>query len=996
MSADHQRAPVPAGSDAPAPGADDAWALSRTTAPPHEAGWLSEGSLFALADGVLGVRGGIEEMQPSGGGVYLGRVYDSTPIQYHERFSGFPSSSDTRLPMANGAVIEIRLGDGKLGDGRILGFSRRLDLRTGELVRSTRWLAPNGATVDVRARRVVFGGGVLALRLEVHSVDYSGPVSFTSRLAPGGAGASQAGDPRHGVGAGHGLETTDVGTEQGEAWLLQHGRHSGVGGAVAQAHSVHQLHLQNAMLEAGGAATTFTGELGPGRHAALEKTAVYIPFEAAGEAEALQQARVLANLHARGGYGRSAETAAQELAPFWSTADIQVPGDPDLSRAMRFNLMHLRRSAPADGRTGLAAKGLTGEGYQGHAFWDTEAFALPVLALTAPELARSNLAFRVSRLDRARAHARELNHRSGALYPWRTIAGDEGSSYFPGGSAQYHINAAIAYAVRLYDQATGDDTFVLGEAAPMVFETARLWLDVGFHDPHHGGAFRICEVTGPDEYTVLVDDDHYTHRMAQLHIRYALELAQRAPGAACAPDAEERARWAAAADRMYLPLDPRLGVHPQDTTFLGKPEWPFQADGQERPLLLHYHPLTLYRHQVIKQASVVLAHAMTEDGSRAQQRRDFDYYESRTTHDSTLSASSHSIVAAYIGRTSDAYHFLRECVFVDLHNLHGNVAHGLHMASMAGGWQALAWGFAGLSIRDGGLAFVPRSTAELPDFAFGLLWRGAKLRVEVGSASCRYSLASDGNALTFAHDGLPITLHPGESVDRPTPRFGKAPTGPVRALVFDLDGVLTDTARSHYVAWKAVADELGIAFDEASNEELKGIDRLGSLDLILTRGDRSFDAAERLALAERKNAHYQQLIADFTPADVPPGAREALERARAAGLPMALASASRNAPALLKRLGIAHFFDAVVDPASVSRGKPDPAIFLEAAHELGVDPTACLGIEDSRAGIAAIKAAGMTALGVGDPAVLTEADRVVADLSAVDWSDPIGFGKAAE
>ena len=210
---------------------------------------------------------------------------------------------------------------------------------------------------------------------------------------------------------------------------------------------------------------------------------------------------------------------------FWEVADVEFPGNPELTLAMRFNLMHLCRSAPADGLSGLAAKGLTGEGYQGHVFWDTEAFAVPVLALTAPDLARGSIAFRIATLDRARAHARQMNHRSGALYPWRTIAGDEGSGYFPAGSAQYHINAAIAYAVKCYDRASGDDAFVLGEAAPMVFETARLWMDVGFHDPDRGGAFRICAVTGPDEYSALVDDDHYTNRLAQEHLAYAVELA---------------------------------------------------------------------------------------------------------------------------------------------------------------------------------------------------------------------------------------------------------------------------------------------------------------------------------------------------------------------------------------------------------------------------------------------------------------------------------------
>jgi len=386
----------------------------------------------------------------------------------------------------------------------------------------------------------------------------------------------------------------------------------------------------------------------------------------------------------------------------------------------------------------------------------------------------------------------------------------------------------------------------------------------------------------------------------------------------------------------------------------------------------------------------VLTHAITEDGDRAQQRRDFDYYEPRTVHDSSLSASPHAIVAARIGRASEAYRFLRESVFVDLHNLHGNVGHGLHMASIAGGWQALVWGFAGLRIQDGALSFLPRSTPELPAYTFNLTWRGAKLRVEVDSATTRYSLDGSSEPLTLVHDGLPVPLRPGEAAERPTPQFGNAPAEGIRALLFDLDGVLTDTARAHYVSWKVLADDLGIPFDEAFNEELKGVDRQDSLDRILSRGTAIYNASEREALAERKNAHYQRLIADFTPGDLLPGAREALERARAAGLQMALVSASRNAPLLLECLGIGHFFDAVIDPARVERGKPDPAIFLLAAHELGVDPSVCLGIEDSRAGIAAIKGAGMAALGVGNPAVLDGADAVVPDLNDVDWTAPIG------
>jgi beta-phosphoglucomutase len=200
------------------------------------------------------------------------------------------------------------------------------------------------------------------------------------------------------------------------------------------------------------------------------------------------------------------------------------------------------------------------------------------------------------------------------------------------------------------------------------------------------------------------------------------------------------------------------------------------------------------------------------------------------------------------------------------------------------------------------------------------------------------------------------------------------------AVIFDLDGVLTDTAHYHFLAWKRLADSLGIAFDEAANEHLKGIDRMGSLDLILGDAATAYSIERKLALADEKNDHYRQLIATMSPADLLPGAREALQAVRGAGLKTGLASVSKNASTVLERLGITSLFDDIVDAATIARSKPDPEIFLTAAAHLAVEPARCLGVEDAIAGVRAIKAAGMTALGIGDPTVLVEADRVIAGL----------------
>lgn len=209
-------------------------------------------------------------------------------------------------------------------------------------------------------------------------------------------------------------------------------------------------------------------------------------------------------------------------------------------------------------------------------------------------------------------------------------------------------------------------------------------------------------------------------------------------------------------------------------------------------------------------------------------------------------------------------------------------------------------------------------------------------------------------------------------------------TSRFKAVIFDLDGVITDTAHYHYLAWKRLAESQGVHFDHAFNENLKGIDRMGSLDLILASSAKQYTPAEKLALADEKNLHYQELIATMSASDLLPGAVAALDTVRAAGMKIGLASVSKNAMTVLERLGITDKFDYVVDAALIAKGKPDPEIFLKAAHELGVAPADCLGVEDAVAGVASIKSAGMYALGVGQPNVLTQADVVIPSLAQFD------------
>jgi len=1000
-------------------GMTDPWTLIRRGTDP--AGFAQDESLFALANGALGVRGGLEEGDSPSQASFLSAAWERTPIEYHERFPGFAAHTDTRIPVADATRIQLRLGDVpvRLAEGEWLDFERRLDLREGCYRRFLRWRSPAGETLEIEAERIVSldEPGLLALRFRVRSVDYTGPVTLESAISTARDAAEQGDDPRIGTRLDGGLHTVDAAAEPDFAWVRQQTTHSGIRLACAQTHRAQDggLDCHFANLAQHGVVHSYTGMLTPGQAVTLEKYVAYAWTEPHGDDAddaLLARTRGILEAAAHLRYAGLLERQRQALAPLWDSADLAIDGDAATEQALRFNLFHLFQSSCRDGQGSAAAKGLTGEGYEGHYFWDAEAFILPVLATVAPELARGMLLYRHRILDRSRRHARELNHPRGALYAWRTISGDECSAYYPGGSAQYHINAAIAWAISLYVDASGDTDFLRDHGAEILFETARVWLDIGHFNARRGDAFCIHEVTGPDEYSALVDNNHYTNRMAQRHLRdaaaTALWMAGAAPveyGALCARiglGEDEVAQWRRAAEAMYLPEDPRLGVFPQDDGFLDRPRLPDHlaakpGDGKH-PLLLRLHPLTIYRHQVCKQADTLLALMLAGDGvERAAKRRNFDYYESVTVHDSTLSASTFGVIAAEVGLAAKAWRYFQDSLRVDLDDSHGNAAHGVHMAAMAGSWLGLVWGFGGFRTIDGQPALAPRLPAAWHGYRFGLRWGRAQLRVEVDASGVRYTLLR-GDTLAFRHDGREHIIHAGQTLRLPRADAipnRRAPQPALQAVIFDLDGVIADTAVVHDAAWRRLAQETGLPFDASIGERLKGVDRMGSLDILLERAGRAYSAEEKLALGERKNDYYREQIQRFGPDQLLPGARAAIAAVRAAGLKVGLASASRNAPLLLERLGVAHLFDYIVDAAHIQRSKPDPEIFLAAAAGLGVAPAACLGVEDAAAGVASIHAAGMAAVGIGQPSALAQAETVLPGLSAFRIEDFISSEEAS-
>ncbi len=488
-------------------------------------------------------------------------------------------------------------------------------------------------------------------------------------------------------------------------------------------------------------------------------------------------------------------------------------------------------------------------------------------------------------------------------------------------------------------------------------------------------------MTGPDEYTALVDNNCYTNLMAQAHLRYAARLASEL--AADAPDEYGRlagrigltegevAEWRRAADRMRIPRDAGLGIHAQDDSFLTKAVWDLAGTpAWMRPLLLHYHPLVIYRHQVLKQPDVVLAQVLL--GSRfstAEKKRNFDYYDPLTTGDSSLSPCIQSVAAAELGYADKAYAYFMRTARMDLDDVNGNVSHGVHAAAMAGSWVSLVYGFGGLRDDDGRISFAPRLPAAWNRLRFRMVLGNALLQVTLTGHTATYELLI-GDAVEIRHFGQPLRVVSGEPA-----RVDLDPH--LAAVIFDLDGVITDTAEHHFRAWQRLAAEIALPFDRELNESLKGVSRMESLEIILEHAGRTESLEDRVRLADRKNAYFRELIDAITPADLLPGIGDLLTGLRARGVKTAIASMSHNVWDVVRRLGIEPLVDLVVDPATLVKGKPDPEIFLTAAERLGVRFEDCVGVEDARAGIEAIKAARMVAVGVGQD--LPGADRLVND-----------------
>ena len=725
---------------------------------------------FALSNGYLGTRGTFVEgydfdIDTGLEGNFINGFYESEHVRYGEWNYGFPTMSQSLLNLPDCKRVEIYV-DGERFDlrrGRILSYGRTLHMNQGIVTREVEWESDSGKQVRFCSCQLVCLNrkNLMALKLSVTPLNFSGNIKFVSKLDADVENHTRKTNPLVDYGPfGRCINPDVIGSKDHRFFYQGTTRNSGLTMACAAAHKCNG----EAVYDVGelGACITYTIPVEINTNAELTKYIAYsssldMPIEKL-------ESFLMEILDAAETDGFAVLMNEQKCAmdAFWQAADIQIDGDEALQQGLRFNLFHIMQSSGRDGKTGMGAKGLSGEGYEGHYFWDTEMYVLPVFIWTNPELAKQLLLYRYHTLPQARERAKVLGHPIGALYPWRTINGEEASTYFPLGTAQYHINGDIAYAVWQYYEATTDYAFLRDYGAEMLVETARVFADVGGFAECRGGRYCICAVTGPDEYNAIVDNNLYTNLLAQENLYAALRSLEilGADADRLHITAEEKAFWKKVADNMYLPYDEKLGVYLQDDGFMMRKPYDENSIPEDKRHLLYenYHPLFVYRQRMSKQADAIYGLQLLSDRfTNEELLRNYEFYQTVTLHHSSLSTSIFGMLACRVGKVEDACRYFSESARMDLDDYHENFYAGIHAANMAGTWQSIVFGFAGLRRVKGAPEFSPILPDGWKGYAFSIRYQGSLLKVSVNVNGAVFTLENE-KPLTFCIRDRKVTL----------------------------------------------------------------------------------------------------------------------------------------------------------------------------------------------------------------------------------------------
>ncbi|MEM1282169.1 MAG: glycosyl hydrolase family 65 protein [Chlamydiota bacterium] len=735
----------------------DQWCVREDTLNPE---LLHQGeSLFAVANGYLGLRGTFEQGNPVfQNGTYINGFFEYRPIHYGEEAYGYAKSSQTILNLTDCKVIKLSINGEPLDllNQNISEYIRTLDMKQGLLTCKFIWHTTSGIDVQVITKRFVslHRKHIAAIQYSVQLLNTEAKVTLSSEMVSNESNQLNEWDPRETAHLYGQVLIPESNYCSGQSLFSSHTtKNSQLNLSCMVDHQLHtnckyrhQSHSTDALSK-----VIYDMDCKPGSTLTLTKFMAYHSGHVNQKHSLEDAANESIDSAMSAGFDLLLIEHRKHWEQYWKETDIQIEGDDRAQQGLRFSLFHIYQSVGKSGERGISAKGLTGQGYEGHYFWDTEIYVIPTLLYTQPEIAKNLLIVRHSMLQHAKEHAKTLSQK-GALFAWRTITGEPASAYFPASTAQYHINADIAYAIKQYVDVTGDRDFLINYGAEILIETARFWVDLGFYNPKKSGKFCINGVTGPDEYTAIVNNNVYTNLMARENLCYAAEILEdHEISEKMGVDREEAKKWRDAADNMYIPYDEETGLFPQDDNFLEKEPWDIASIPKNHfPLLLHYHPLVIYRRQILKQSDLLLAmFILRKYFTEEQVKTNFHYYDPLTTGDSSLSDCIQGIIASQIGEHQKVYEYFQETVEMDLQNINHNVKDGVHIASMAGSWLYVVHGFAGMRQDEGKVSFYPR----LPQG-----W--TKLTIPLTVGNCQFTMTITPNETTYTLlKGSKLTIH---------------------------------------------------------------------------------------------------------------------------------------------------------------------------------------------------------------------------------------------
>ncbi|MDU5774710.1 MAG: glycosyl hydrolase family 65 protein [Clostridium perfringens] len=746
---------------------------------------------FSLANGYIGTRGTFEEaydfdVETGLEGNFVNGFYESEHIRYGEWNFGFPTESQSLLNLPNAKIIKLFIEDEEFSmlTGEIEDYKRVLHMKEGRITRDLIWVSPKGKKVKISISRFVSfnNKNLMEIRYKVTPLNFSGNLKFISAIDANVENHTRKTNPLVDYGPfGKRLANDYIDSIKDELYyegITLNSELSIACGAVNRISSENFIRKNFKNYELCGVSYEFYAK--ENEEIILDKFIAYSTSLDMNCEKLHGSIKTILSEAKEKGYIEAEREQKEYVEEFWRTADVIIEGDNALQQGIRFNLFHLMQSAGRDGKTGMGAKGLSGEGYEGHYFWDTEMYVLPVFVYTKPDLAKKLLDYRYFTLDKARERARVLGHDKGALYPWRTINGEEASTYFPLGTAQYHINADIAYAFKLYVDVNDDFHYLKDKAAEVLFETARVWADVGSFSEYVGNKYCICAVTGPDEYNAIVDNNFYTNLMARENLRDAIwalnnikekdKLAYDNLVKKIDLKDEEIEYWKKIIENMYFPYDEKRGVYPLDDGFMKRKPWDDSKIPKEKRHLLYenYHPLFIFRQRMSKQADAILAMYLHSNlFSIEELRKNYDFYQEVTLHHSSLSTCIFGILASQIGYDEEAYKYFSQSARMDLDDYHNNFYAGIHAANMAGTWQGIVNGFAGIRTNKGILELNPTIPKEWNAYSFKIFYKKNLLEIKISKDEIEIRLLEGENLELYVYGEKVYLKNLGEIIKIP-------------------------------------------------------------------------------------------------------------------------------------------------------------------------------------------------------------------------------------